>query len=188
MNTLIVVPAVNDVFADNLHTFQGGDTVVMDTSAGGYPSAAFIRAYREHEADSYLFIQDSLVGNGDVVAPFRELRAAVVGWASFPLFFDNEEQQNWVAQQYRWPWPERGIFGPIFFATRKAMRKLDSQGLFPKTPRNRLEYQGTERAWAIAFFKAGYGVKFLGPCVTDGVSPRLFPGHPVFTKTFAGRA
>lgn len=186
--TLIVVAAYDDSFAGNLETFEGGDVVVMDTSGGGHPSAAYIAAYRKHYYSSYLFIQDSLRGNGDVVAPFRAKGATVVGWASFPLFFDNPEQHNWVAAQYPHPWPPLGIFGPIFFATRKAMKRLEDRNLFPQTPPNRLMAQGTERAWAIAFYKAGYGVSFLGPCITDGESPRLFPEHPVFTKTFAGRA
>lgn len=159
----------------------------MDTSAGGHPSAAYVNAYRKHYAHSYLFIQDSLEGHGDVVAPFRERERPIVGWGSFPLFFDNVEQANWVAAQYPHPWPTHGIFGPIFYATRKAMKRLDDRNLFPRTPPNRLMAQGTERAWAIAFYKAGYGVDFLGPCVTDGTSPRLFPEHPVFTKTFAAR-
>lgn len=186
--TLIVVAAYDDTFRHNLETFRGGDVEVVDTSGGGHPSAAFINTYRKRFYKSYLFIQDSIRGTvEDVVSPFKAKEAPVVAWGSFPLFFDSEEQERWVARKLSPPWPDYGIFGPIFYATRKALKKVEDRGLFPDTPPNKIMAQGTERAWAISFYKAGIPVEFLGPCVNDGVTPRLFPEHPVFEKTFAAR-
>lgn len=187
--TLIVVAAFDDTFKDNLETLHGGDIVVMDTSKGGHPSKAFIDAYRQNYYRSYLFLQDSLRGNvEDVVEPFRG-KEEVVAWGTFPMFFDDEQQGNWVLKQYPGhTMPRRGIFGPIFYATRRAMQRMESKGLFPKTPPNRLMAQGTERAWAFACDWAGIKLGTLGDCITDGNSPRLFPSDQTFIKTFAGRA
>lgn len=189
-DTLIVVAAYDDSFAHNLETIKGGDVIVWDTSQGGHPSKAYIDAFRKHYYRSYLFLQDSLRGNvEDVVQPFRENGKDVVAWGTFDFFFDDQLQAQWVLSQYPGARvPMRGIFGPIFYATRKAMKKLEDKRMFPETPPNHLMAQGTERAWAFAFYQAGIPVGQLSDCVTDGSSPRLFPADKTFTKTFAGRA
>lgn len=188
-DTLIVVAAYDDTFTDNLDTFKGGEIAVMDTSGGGHPSGAYVCAYRENpDYGAYLFLQDSLRAEvPDCVEPFRKAQAPVVAWAFFTLFFDDDEQYRWVRSKYQGELPPVGIFGPIFYATRGAMRTLDRRNLFPRTPKDKLMAQGTERAWACAFHEAGLTMKALGPCVTDGISPRLFPQDRTFTKTFAGR-
>lgn len=189
-DTLIVVAAYDDSFKENLATLKGYDVVVMDTSGGGHPSKAFIDAYRRHYARSYLFLQDSLRSNvEDCVAPFKENGEEVVAWGTFPMFFDDEYQAKWVLEQYPGnTMPRRGIFGPIFYATRKALQKIERKGLLPATPPNRLMAQGTERAWAFACDWAGIKLGSLSECINDGTSPRLFPADQTFTKTFAGRA
>src|SRR6187399_1825234 len=106
------------------------------TAEGGHPSQAFVRAYRadyqRHRA--YLFLQDSLEPLFDnVTAPFEdaavEQRVPVVAWARFPLFFDTPDQRALVEQQYpNQPAPDYGIFGPIFWAERRAMEKLEKFG------------------------------------------------------------
>ena len=188
-DTLIVVAAYDDTFKDNWDTFHGGHVVVWDTSGGGHPSGAFINAFRKHYYRNYLFVQDSMRGNvPDVVAPFKENGKDVVAWGTFDFFFDDPLQAQWVLNQYPGSIvPMRGIFGPAFFATRKAMKFLEDRNLFPATPPNKLMAQGTERAWPLAFQRAGIKVGTLGPCITDGISPRLFPSDQTFTKTFAGR-
>lgn len=163
--------------------------VRMSTAGGGHPSAAFVKAYRQHDYDSYLFIQDSMEPLTDnPVAPFVENGNPVVAWAHFPLFFDTPDQRARVVTQYPGFEPPVGIFGPVFFAKRWAMAKLDKLNLFPLTPRDKLDAQGTERAWAFAFMAAGIPQGALGMCVTDGVRPNLFPADGPFRKHFAGRA
>ena len=184
--TLIVVAACNHDFDANLETYQGGEVLRVDTSEGGYATGAYIRAWREHpDFDSYLFIQDSMRGIvDDVVAPFREKGADVVAWGFFPFpQYDNEGQRRWVEEQFPNPArPPFGIFGPIFFATNHAMRRAEPY--FPEIPRTRIEFQGTERAWAITFLHAGFEVTAF-----DDWNPgKMSNGsYPVFQKTFALR-
>lgn len=189
-DTLIVVAAYDDSFANNLSTLHGGHVVRWSTAGGGHPSKAFIDAYRKHYYRSYLFLQDSLRSNvEDCVAPFREVGEEVVAWGTFPMFFDDEHQAAWVMNQYPGhTMPRRGIFGPIFYATRQALGKIERKGLLPKTPPNKLMAQGTERAWSFACDRARITLGTLGDCITDGTSPRLFPSDQTFTKVFAGRS
>jgi hypothetical protein len=188
--TLIVVAAYDDKYADNLETLHGGDVLVYNTSEGGYTTGAYINAFRKHYYHSYLFLQDSLRGNvDDVVAPFKANGRNVVGWGSFPLFFDDQHQEVWVRNQYPGErLPPRGIFGPIFYATRKALKHLEDRDMFPKTPPNKLMEQGNERGWAMAFYRAGIPVGYLGgtDMYVDG-NPWLTPTDTTFKKTFGGR-
>lgn len=180
--TLIVVAARDDTFAGNLSSFKGGDVVVADTSQGGHPSQAYIDTYHSHPAESYLFIQDSMRGAGNVVQPFRD-RGPVVAWASFEMFFDDAEQARWVQDQYPGvPTPRAGIFGPIFYATREAMEAAEPW--FPARPDSKLLAQGTERAWAYAFAAAGVPVEAL---YSYDMADLSSDACPPFTKTFANR-
>lgn len=187
--TLIVVASYDDRYKENVDSFKGGDVVVWSTADGGYTTGAFKAAFNKHYYRSYLFVQDSIRANvDDCVAPFRENGKDVVAWGTFPLFFDDPYQEKWVLEQYPGQFhPKKGIFGPIFYATRRAITKLSDKRLLPATPPNKLMEQGTERAWAYACLRAGLNLGSLGDCITDGVSPRLFPSDQTFTKTFAGR-
>lgn len=182
--TLIVVAAFDETHKNNWSTFYGGDVAVMDTSGGGHPTGAYIEAYRTYtDYGSYLFVQDSMRARSrDCVQPFRG-RGHVVAWCSFPLFFDNDEQARYVASQYPGQvLPARGIFGPVFYATRRAMRRAEP--FFPAVPGTKLEAQGTERAWAFAFQAAGFPVAWLydfNPALMENGS------YPPFTKKFANR-
>lgn len=160
----------------------------VSTAEGGHPSQAFINAYRydlkRHKA--YLFLQDSLEPLIDLVAaPFEDAGAPVVGWAGFPMFFDDEEQKEKVVAQYpHLMWPPQGIFGPIFYVERKVMEKLDKYNRFPKAPENKMDAQGTERAWAFAFAALGIKPAFLHEWSNEHVtSGDALP----FKKVFAGR-
>jgi hypothetical protein len=198
--TLVVVAAVDNRFDDNVEKIRERSKafVRMDTSGGGYPPWAYISAYLQYpEYDSYLFLQDSMEPIADnIVAPFRQENKPVVAWATFPLnedgrgIWDGDEQFQWVARQY-FPhtqstrdFPRRGIFGPVFYATRAAMDA--ARPYFPKYPTNRIEYQGTERAWPVAFMLAGVEVGSLGKWEQLGLEQGN--PHPPFRKTFAVRA
>jgi hypothetical protein len=184
--TLIVVAAVNNAFRDNIPTYKGGEVVVINTSEGGYATGAYIDAYHDYpDYHSYLFIHDSMRGVApDVVREFRENGADVVAWGIFPMSWDSSDQRQRVVNQYPdVAVPLWGIFGPTFYATREAMEKAEP--FFPRIPRNRMDFQGTERAWAFCFEAAGIPVASLGiwnnTLMSDGP-------YPVFRKTFGGRA
>lgn len=165
--------------------------VRMITQLGGYVSKALIDAYRfGPKADSYLIVQDSMEPLGDlVVAPFKdaaeEKRTPVVGWARFPMFFDNPDQDFWVTQQYPWvDKPKFGIFGPVFYVEKKVLSRLDRYGRFPKHPSNKNEANGTERAWAYAFALLGITPAFLHDWSEEFLSSG--DAYP-FRKVYAGR-
>ncbi len=107
------------------------------------------------------------------------------GGVFHPLFFDSVEQQVWVESQFPLGRPPYGIFGPVFYATRDAMRRAEP--FFPATPADKLEAQGTARASAYTFMHAKVPVGTLGGMTTDGVRPNLFPENKTFLKTFGNR-
>ena len=163
-----------------------------DTSAhGGYVSGALIDAYRfGKKHDAYLVVQDSMEPLIDLVhAPFEDeaelKRTPVVGWARFPMFFDNPEQQQWVEAQYPYvDRPEFGIFGPVFYIEWKVLYRLDRIGRLPRKPRNKNEANGTERAWAYALAALGVRPAFLH----DWSEEYLSSGDALpFKKVYVGR-
>ena len=93
--------------------------------------------------------------------------------------FDSEDQERWVRNQYT-KLPDKGIFGPVFSATRKALGSIE----WPHVPLNKEQANGTERAFAAAFHEAGIEVG----AVYDFWDPkRMEKGVDPFRKIFAGR-
>jgi hypothetical protein len=189
--TLIVSASYDDSHRDWYERLPEPKVRVDTSKHGGYVSGALIDTYRfGPKADSYLVIQDTMEPlTDDPAAPFREAAektgVPVVAWARFPFFFDNGEQQGWVAVQYPWILePEHGIFGPVFYITRKVMDRLDKLGRFPKAPTNKNEANGTERAWAFALKAIGITPAYLH----EWSEPFLASGNALpFRKVYAGR-
>ena len=198
-STLIVSATYDDLNPD-WYAALPEPKVRWSTAEGGHPSQALIRAYREdhrrHRA--YLLLQDSLEPMvQDVVTPFEEAAKSfnngrgtpVVGWANFdltsPRSWDSAEQKAHVERQYPYiPTPAFGIFGPIFWVERKVLERLDKIGRFPATPQDKMDAQGTERAWAYAFALIGITPTFLHPWSNEFLkSGDALP----FKKHFAGR-
>ena len=191
-DTLIVSATYDDSYPD-WYAALPEPKLRQSTASGGHPSQALISAYRfdRKRHGAYLLLQDSLEPTqDDVVAPFveaaRSARTSVVGWARFPMFFDTPEQQARVERQYPHlnPKPGYGIFGPIFWVERRVMEQLDKLGRFPATPRDKMDAQGTERAWAYAFHLLGITPMFLHEWSNEFVSS----GEATpFRKVFGGR-
>ena len=188
--TLIVSASYGDLFPE-WYAALPEPKVRQRTEEGGHPSMALIRAFRaDRRHDSYLLVHDSMEPlDDDPVAPFREAaekhRTPVVGWASFPLFYDTPEQQAWVERQYQYvKRPEFGIFGPTFYVERKPLEQLDKIYRLPAAPPDKLMAQGTERAWAYAFALLGVKPAFLH----EWSNEFLASGDALpFRKEFAGR-
>lgn len=190
-DTLIVSATYDDAFPDWYEQLPE-PKVRVSTAGGGHPSQAFINAFRDDRRKhrAYLFLQDSLEPMMDeVTIPFEAVaattKADIVGWARFPLFFDTPEQEHRVAAQYAWVQrPQWGIFGPIFWATRKVMERMEKQYRFPLAPEDKIQAQGTERAWAFAANAVAAKVSFLH----DWDNTFLTSGDALpFKKFFAGR-
>jgi hypothetical protein len=156
--------------------------------AGGYPTGAYRWAYQSMPADRYLFIQDSMTALESPLPWFRDQFPAgggAVAWARFPQQWDSAEQRAWVEAAYPGtPEPSHGIFGPVFYTDRASLDVLAGRGLLPPVPVNRLQAQGTERAWAYAFAAAGLPV--VGPD-WDPVTMAAASGFGPFRKTWAAR-
>lgn len=162
-------------------TVPGADVVL----AGGHPTGAYLHAYRHHHADGYLFIQDSMTAVvDDVLTPFRDQmpHLGAVAWGLFGLAWDSPQQRQWVSDHYQGAPPARGIFGPVFYTSRASLDLLAARHLLPAVPANKIEAQGTERAWAWAFHNAGLAV--IGPPWDKEAMER---GFGPFRKVFAGR-
>lgn len=159
----------------------------VDTAGGGHPTGAYLAAYERTEFDRYLFIQDSMTALADPLPWFRDQwqGSGAVAWQKFPQQWDGAEQLRWVRDQYPGtPMPSYGIFGPVLYTDRVSLDLLAGKGLLPKVPTNRLEAQGTERAWAYAFTAAGLPV--AGP-MWDPAAMQSEQGFGPFRKTFARR-
>lgn len=190
LEDLVVVAKYNDDFLDGIASL--GDrypVVVMDTSGGGHPTGAYIRAYREHPAQNYLFIQDSMFAKQpDYLDEFKSrLRPGIgaVAWALFRQGFDNAEMEKWAKSFFGNDYPGIGIFGPVFYTSRQNLRKLEQNNWFPPIPTNKLEAQTTERMWSWAFYKAGFKLDSVGGWWDR---ENMINGtFPVFRKVFADR-
>jgi hypothetical protein len=157
--------------------------VVLDD--GCHPTGAYLWAYEHLVADAYLFIQDSMTAVTPNPLPwFREQMPdlGTVAWGRFPMQWDNPEQRARVEAAYPGVHPPHGILGPIFYVNRKSLDVLAEKGLLPAVPTNRMEAQGTERAWAYAFAAAGLPV--AGPEWNPG---EMAVGFGPFKKVWAGR-
>ncbi len=123
----------------------------------------------------------------DIVGLFRSMwieGLGAVAFAGFPLFYDNQEQMEFLAECFsleRIQVPERGIFGNLFYTRHEVLADLEQQGFLPSIPANKNECCALERGWAIAFRSCGYGVQELlwnyGDVVKSGVGLRKVYQH-----------
>lgn len=200
VDTLIVVAAHGPDYIDAcLASLGAHPRLVVDTGSGtvpgadvrlhgGHPTGAYRWAYEHTDAAAFLFVQDSMVAVvPDPVAWFvgQAPELGAVAWGRFPLAWDNVEQRGRVEAQYGADDPpDTGIFGPVFWTTRAALEVLGGCGLLPPAPADRMQAQGTERAWAYAYRRAGLAV--TGP-MWDSDAMGTPAGFGPFRKTWAAR-
>lgn len=156
-----------------------------------YDSGAYIHAYRNWEADTYLFMQDSIRPKSpDWVSAFETLLTFGVGcvpWLIFPMQWNCQEQVDFVMEKCKvGDWPPHGIFGPIFMATRTALAELDVRGLLDVLPSSKVEQMAMERFWPTAFIKAGFAVRPVEAAFEERLLRQDAYRH--MTKRFAFRA
>jgi hypothetical protein len=186
LDTVTVVAKHGNEYYPACRESLGHLYLVATVERGNYPTGAYLDAYNElTQFDNFLFIQDSMVALvPDYVAWFREQmpELGAVAWGKFAFGFDNSAQREQLERKYQGPVPEFGLFGPIFFTNRASLDLLKEKDLLPPVPTNKLEAQGSERAWAMAFHAAG--LPLMGPTwdkllMEQGLGP--------FKKTFANR-
>lgn len=130
---------------------------------GGRDTGAYIYSYSKYpNEDRYFFMQDSLEAKDNKwLKRFTDLAKddnTVVAHSLFPLVFDNSEQLEYFNRIVEKPHSDfwQGIFGPIFLAPNRLMKKLDELGYFIKAmPDNRFQSRGWERIWPVLFSQVG---------------------------------
>lgn len=140
---------------------------------GGYCTRAYLESYNRYKNayDNFIFIHDSMkVKDADWVgvftAPFQFTPLLAIPWLTFGMWYDNDEQKEYIQKRYGADEPLNGFFGPIFSTTREALEELDKKGLLPTPPSNKTEECGWERGWAVAFHQAGIPAMELNHGVT----------------------
>jgi len=150
----------------------------------GYTTGKYLWAYWNYPAKNYLFIQDSMeaLSDEDYIMPFWE-KGSPCAWVVFSMFWDSPKQKELGTHYFEGEPPEQGIFGPVFYVSRKHLDILRDKQLLPPIPVNKEQAQASERFWAWAFANAGIEVKALHPFSKDSMQTGLTP----FKKTFADR-
>lgn len=165
----------------------------------GYTTGAYLWAYWHYKAEHYFFMQDSMELTEDTDDFLRDFKNALpergaAAWATFKEDFDTPEQKQWAHyilnsdpddHPNNTVYPERGIFGPVFYVSRKTLDELNDRGLLPPTPTTKYQAQGMERVWPWLFHKAGMEVASVGGEWDAGKMERGEFG--IFRKQFADR-
>lgn len=160
---------------------------VIDTAAGGHPTGAYLKAINQFKAKNYFFMQDSMYAlQKDYLEPFKKIcpDKGAVAWGFFDFSYDDTRQREWLEAQYSGQHPRLGIFGPVFYASRASLLRLKRLNLLPLVPTNKLEAQGTERAWAWAFTLADIPVVAIRMWDKEMMKNG---SYPIFRKEFANR-
>jgi hypothetical protein len=190
LQNLVVVAAYDKEYIQGCLDSLGKKhkVVVIDTSKGGYPTWGYIRAFRRYKAHNYLFIQDTMLAkDADYLQSFidKRPRNGAVAWCLFHMGFDSGDQTDYAHSLYAENPPEYGIFGPVFYISRKALLELEYKGLLPPKPTNKMEAQTSERLWAWALQNAGMELTSVGGLWDHDAMQR--GDYPVFKKVFANR-
>lgn len=148
----------------------------VDFCNGGFCIGSYDHAVKYHPNDWYFFMHDSMiVKDKNFLEDFQ--KNDVTAWLSFPMFFDSSGQEAYVRATCGNKIPPKGIFGPIFYATREAMLKIKMP-----TPHSLDEAHGMERGLAVLFAEAGVPVHFI-----DEMDPTKFESYKHFSKFITGR-
>lgn len=148
--TIIDTGSTDPEFLEYLKTLEN----VLYTD-GGWCLGAYKHAVENIDADWYFFMHDSMrIKNRNFLDKFKNCE--VCGWLSFPMFFDNQSQFSTMSSLYPGETPDKGIFGPIFYATKDALDKINIH-----KPTNIDDAHGMERGIAMAFNQVGVKVDFI---------------------------
>jgi glycosyltransferase involved in cell wall biosynthesis len=125
----------------------------------GFESGAWITAYRTWDAETYLFLQDSVeVLHGAWYNMFVQnagnLDAFCVPWITFEPYMlgvTPDVGQRIITTFGLYDEPGMGIFGSMFYTSRRAMSLLENTGYFNYIPKDKIDSEAAERWWALFF-------------------------------------
>lgn len=185
-------------------SLDGEDYSLADTKgiemcslpASGYETGALVQAFKVFSGvDYYLLMHDSCTLRPDGVDLFLEKmgdKNQAIAWLTFPLFFDNQQQQDWVLSHVLMRKDiadgecSEGIFGSILMISRTAIETLYDKDLFPTVPTEKLHSTGSERLWPIVLTAAGIPWETLHPL--EWSNARLEEGYSAISKRLMGRS
>lgn len=138
----------------------------------GYDTGAYLWAYGQfRDEQEFLFMHDSITVKRpgimhDMSFVASAGSAGCVPWLVFRQNdYENDEQITHVRQFAEdptiYPNPGCGIFGPIFYARREAIERIDPRFFETAIPSNKNEQEAMERGWAVAFDRAGIKIRSL---------------------------
>jgi hypothetical protein len=141
---------------------------VGKTPYKAYDTGAYIHAFRNYDAHAYLFMQDSVRPKCSGWFEAFEQRATFgvgcVPWLIFPMQWNSQYQVDWLIEKCNTnDWPPYGVFGPIFYAPRLALERLDELGYLDILPTCKEEQMAMERVWPTIFNLAGFGIRPVEP-------------------------
>lgn len=135
---------------------------------GGWSLGAYKHAVENIKADWFFFMHDSMVVKDKSFLDEMK-KHQVCGWLSFPMFFDNTGQEAAIKNVYPGETPDKGIFGPIFYATKEVLDKITIH-----KPESCDIAHGMERGMAMAFHQAGVPVSFLDELSEERLSGDMY--------------
>jgi len=164
---------------------------VGKTPYQAYDSGAYVHAFRNWDAEGYLFMQDSVKPKrDDWVSAFESKATYGVGcvpWLIFPMQWNSQEQVDWLISTCGVnDWPPHGVFGPIFYAPRSAMESLDAKGFLDILPSDKTQQMAMERIWPTVFTLSGFAVRPVETVFDETLLRQDEYTH--MTKKFALRA
>lgn len=183
-DTLIVVPTFNgDHFAGQLAASLKNTphpVRFVDTTSGIRDVGALLKCYNENpNFDYYFLMHDSVaVKKPDFIEDFKKLDCEVACWLKFPMFYDYDNQQEYIRGILSSDYAEWGIFGPIMLIPRKTIKKVIDEGLYPPIPKDKNEQCAWERGWAVIFELMGIKIDFIDEMIPE----KLDNGYEHFRK------
>lgn len=157
----VVIDTGSDI--NDLETMAATGVTYLSLYSGGCTEAYKLAFLTWPSFDGYFFMHDSMKVKEPRFLESFQHRGDVVAWIGFQ--FDTgapgTPERAWMDFYYpeRFPRPQTAIFGPIFYASRRAM--LLALPFWPPPLKNRHDLCAAERGLAVAFKMAGFDVTYL---------------------------
>lgn len=122
-----------------------------------FETGAWRKAYTTWEAPRYLFLQDSMeVTSVNFYSQFKDRCNATtaVAWCTFTpyLLGVTPEVRDRILTEFGiWRAPTFGIFGSMFMADARTLRRVLASGYWDNVPRDKVGSEAWERWWALVF-------------------------------------
>jgi len=131
----------------------------------GRTTGAYLSAYRNFPAEYYMFMQDSMCVkchnwldefHNRMLSSNDPRPVGCVPWLDFDIKKSTPEELAWAVSRVGNVNCKRGIFGPVFYTSKEVLNKLNDLKILPRPPQEKIHECGNERAWGMAFEKAGF--------------------------------